>query len=158
MSVAPKLRTFLEEQDVEYEVLSHPHTGSSQRTAEEAHVSGDRLAKAVLLENDAGERVLAVLPASRAIYYPEIDAHLGTWLKPVEEDALQASFPDCEPGALPACGLPYGLKTVVDAALLDEDLLYFEAGDHRSVVKVRATDFRRLLADADVLAFSAPPA
>lgn len=157
MSVAPKVRKLLEELEVEYEVQSHPHTGSSQRTAEEAHVSGDRLAKAVLLENDGGDKVLAVLPASRAIHYPEIDAHFGTWLRPVEEDALPTVFPDCEPGALPPFGLPYGLKTAVDATLLDEDYVYFEAGDHRSVVRVRTTDFRRLLADADVLAFSATP-
>jgi Ala-tRNA(Pro) deacylase len=157
MSIAPKIRSHLDDNGVAYDVVSHPHTASSQRTAEEAHVSGDQLAKAVLLERDDGERLLAVLPASRVVHYPDIDARLGTRTRPVEEPALQSSFPDCELGALPPFGAVYGLKTIVDEALLDEDPLYFEAGDHRSVVRVNVVDFRSLLFGADCFSFSARP-
>ncbi len=157
MPIAPKIRRFPDDNAITYEVRSHPHTGSSQRTAEEMHVSGLRLAKAVLLERDGGEHVLAVLPASREINDPDIGAHSRTRLRPFVPDALHVSFPDCEPGALPPFGTPYGLKTIVATALLAEDPVYFEAGDDRSVVRIRALDFRSLLFGADFFAFSSRP-
>ncbi len=52
---------------------------------------------------------------------------------------------DCEVGAIPPLGQAYGIRTVVDRQLLDQDDIYFEGGDHRSVVHLKGGSFRRLM-------------
>jgi Ala-tRNA(Pro) deacylase len=154
MSIPDKVLSHLEQSGVTYSRVSHPHTDTSQQTAEVAHVSGDTLAKGVLLQKEDGAYLLAVLPASHTVYYPELETRFGTRVQPAEHEALRAWFPDCETGAIPPFGMIYGLDTVVDEALLDHDPVYFEAGDHKDVVGVSAFDFRSLLFGADFFSFS----
>lgn len=154
MSVATRVLDHLETSQADYTVLRHPHTASSQETAQAAHVSGNQLAKAVVLEREGGGHLLAVLPASLTIHYPELESRFRCRLHPVEETALGEIFPDCEVGAVPPFGALYGLPTAVDPALLDETLIFFEAGDHESVVQVIRVDFERLLGDVEFLSFA----
>ena len=51
MASAARLKSYLDQQAVEYELIPHPHTENSMATAAAAHVPGDRLAKAVIVEN-----------------------------------------------------------------------------------------------------------
>ena len=75
MSLAPTLQKHLD-QNVTYEVITHDPTMSSTRTAQACHVSGDRLAKAIVLRRDGGY-MLAVLPASHHIRLPELRQQIG---------------------------------------------------------------------------------
>src|SRR5438132_11679671 len=70
--IAPTLAKYLD-QNVTYNVVLHEPTASSMRTAEACHISGDCLAKAVVLRHD-GSFLLAVLPASHRIDLPELRA------------------------------------------------------------------------------------
>jgi Ala-tRNA(Pro) deacylase len=54
MTIAPALATYLEQAGIQPEVLTHPHSPSASRTAEASHVSGNRVAKGVLLKDDTG--------------------------------------------------------------------------------------------------------
>ena len=53
MALAPTLQKHLD-QNVTYEVITHDPTMSSTRTAQACHVSGDCLAKAIVLRRDGG--------------------------------------------------------------------------------------------------------
>ena len=135
----------LERNDVDFALVRHPHTDSSQESAEAAHVSGEQLAKAVLLENDRHELLLAVLPATHVIQYLDLEGLTGSPVHPADEALLESCFPDCEPGAVPPFGAAYGLPTFVDQALFDRDTVYVEAGDHQSLIRLGAMEFRSLL-------------
>ena len=63
MSIAPTLQRYLTAENIQYDMIAHDPTLSSTRTAEACRISGDRLAKAIVLRRDAGY-MLAVLPAS----------------------------------------------------------------------------------------------
>ena len=65
MTLAPTLQKHLD-QNVTYDVICHEPTTTSMRTAEASHVSGECLAKAVVLRRDGGY-MLAVLPASQSL-------------------------------------------------------------------------------------------
>jgi Ala-tRNA(Pro) deacylase len=54
-------------------------------------------------------------------------------------------FPDCREGAIPPLGPAYGLRTVVDDDLEAQQEVYFEAGDHESLVHMTASQFLSLL-------------
>jgi Ala-tRNA(Pro) deacylase len=67
------------------------------------------------------------------------------------ESDLARLFPDCEPGAAPPVGAPYGLKTLVDRVVLEQPEVFFEAGDHEHLVRMDGASFKALLGDAKVV-------
>ena len=75
MTLAPTLQKHLD-QNVTYEVITHDPTMSSTRTAQACHVSGDCLAKAIVLRRDGGY-ILAVLPASHHLRLVDLRQQIG---------------------------------------------------------------------------------
>ncbi|HDL85873.1 MAG TPA: YbaK/EbsC family protein, partial [Candidatus Acetothermia bacterium] len=61
------------------------------------------------------------------------------------EEEISALFPDCDTGAIPPVGAAYGLKTVVDESLEGHEDVYFEGGDHRSLVHLSGAEFHQLM-------------
>ena len=124
MGVALTLQQYLDDQDIEYDVMTHKKTGSSSGTAEASQIPGARLAKGVVVKQKKGY-LLVVLPTSRLLNLKE----LAGWLKqPVvlaTEEELSALFPDCDTGAVPPIGAAYGLKAVVDESLERQEDIYF---------------------------------
>ena len=128
-------------------MVEHPHTATALESARTIHISLKRLAKAVLLKGDHGF-VLAVLPASGHIQFGELREQLGADVDMASEEQIETLFHDCEPGAVPALGSAYGLRVIIDESLASEPEIYFEGGDHASLVHVSGSTFRELLADA----------
>lgn len=143
MAIAMTLRQYLDVHDVEYEVLKHAQTASSTRTAQATHVPGHRLAKGVVLKQ-GGEYLLAVLPASRHVELVSMESWLNRPVTLATEDEVGSLFPDCDIGAVPAIASAYGLDAVVDSSLDEQDDIYFEGGDHRTVVHITGEQFRKL--------------
>lgn len=155
MTIARKLYEYLKERGSDYTLLGHSHSESSMETAESAKVPGDALAKGVVLKDLKG-LLLVVVPSDFHIELDTLNTVLGRDLTLVAEDELGEIFPDCELGAVPAIGAAYALPTVwdPDSSLGAQDVLYFEAGDHTTVVRVTSAHFRELLADAQQAHFS----
>lgn len=63
------------------------------------------------------------------------------------EEEIAPLFHDCAPGAIPPISAPYGLRSVVDEALDAQGDIYFEGGDHRTVVHLTGEQFQRLMAN-----------
>jgi Ala-tRNA(Pro) deacylase len=144
MTIASKLERHLAEQHAEYELLSHPHTGSSHETAEAAHVPEDHIAKGVLVRSGA-DYFLAVIPADRWLKMDAIHHELNRDLELASEKELGAIFSDCEVGAVPPIGNAYGIETLLDESLTSLANVYFEAGDHEHLIHTSGDDFNRLL-------------
>jgi Ala-tRNA(Pro) deacylase len=147
MSIAPTLQRYLADQNVSYDLVEHRPTMSAMRTAEACHIPGDRLAKAVVLRNGDGY-FLAVLPASRHISMWAIEADAGEGVALASEDEIGRLFRDCDRGAVPALGACYGLDVMLDDSLTEQPEIYFEAGDHATLVHMGQADFARLTAGA----------
>ena len=143
MSIATRLRWYLDSHDVEYELIHHSHSSSSLDSAKKAHVPAGRMAKCVLLEDESGY-LLAILPASCRMHFTAIEELLHRQLELATEEELAEIFRDCEIGAVPAIGLPYNVPMLVDDSLLRLPDLYFEAGDHEDLVHMSGEAFRAL--------------
>jgi prolyl-tRNA editing enzyme YbaK/EbsC (Cys-tRNA(Pro) deacylase) len=91
MSIAPTLKRYLTAENIQYEEIPHELTMSSTRTAEACHVSGDRLAKGIVLRRD-GDYMLVVMPASH--HLPSLRS--ADWLVGIPPYALATRFPDAE--------------------------------------------------------------
>ena len=76
-------------------------------------------------------------------------SELSDWLKqPVclaTEEEVSEIFSDCKTGAVPAVGAPYGIKAVLDERLSEREHIYFEGGDHRTLVHLDHDEFEKLM-------------
>ncbi len=155
MAISPRLEKYLRERAVKYKVVTHPHSEHSMDTAEKAHVPGDALAKGILVK-DEKEYLMVVLPSDYHIELATLKKLLQQEVAMVDEVTLGAVFGDCEVGAVPPIGMAYGIKTIWDpsSSLGALDEVFFEAGDHRSLVKISGVQFHELMASAERGEFS----
>jgi len=154
MPIAQTLQKYLAAKRVKYDVVAHEPTNSSMRTAETCHIPGDRLAKAVLLRDEMGY-ALAVLSASRHIRLSELKRQYGDDVRLASEREIVELFQDCVRGAVPAVGECYGLDLVVDDSIDEQPEVYFEGGDHSTLVHMSRAQFAGLTATARHGNFSA---
>jgi Ala-tRNA(Pro) deacylase len=157
MTIAPKLRHYLDRQRAVYELIDHPPTLSSAETALVAHIPPSRMAKAVLLDTP-DDRVLAVLAADRRIDLEDLRTELDDRPHLADKDEIARIFDDCAPGAVPPFGSGYGVGMIIDDMLASEPDLFFEAGDHCSLVHMEQAEFRRLTRHAQHGSFGMPVA
>jgi Ala-tRNA(Pro) deacylase len=148
MTISTNVKSYLEERNVAYELVSHPITGSSHESAEAAHVDEDRVAKAVIL-TDAQGGVMVVIPGDMWVKVHAVGDTVGREeLQLADEASAAGFFPDCDSGAIPPLGPAYGMETLLDEALTSRAFVYFESGDHRTLVKTTGDDFLSLLEGA----------
>lgn len=156
MSIADTVDFALTLTDVDFQILRHRRSATAAESAHSAQIGEAQMAKAVALTDQMGP-LLAVLPADRWLNVDRLRKMLHRpGLVLMDEDGLAETFYDCETGAVPPLGPDYRVPTVLDAALMAMDDIYFEAGDHRKLVHVSATAFRKLLRGVETLDFSDP--
>jgi len=147
MGIAISLQSYLDDSGVCYDTMRHPSTMQSTSTAETAGIPGDQLAKGVLVKYRNGY-LLAVVPASRHVALDELGALYERPVGLATESEISDIFRDCDVGAIPPLARAYGLEAVIDDRLERVDDIYFEGGDHCTLVHVNGSDFNRLMADA----------
>ncbi len=147
MTIAYTLERYLDAKNVKYDVIAHPPTSCSMETAETCHIPCDRLAKAVVLRDEVGY-ALAVLPASHHIRLSELRRQFGDDVNLATEREIEELFEDCVRGAVPAIGECYGLDMVVDESIEEQPEIYFEGGDHATLVHMTHAQFAKMTAAA----------
>jgi len=151
MTIATTVGDALEFEQVDFCILRHVPTDTAAATAREAGIAPECLAKAVLLKDFNGY-LLTVIPASNSLDIEVLREQLHRrQLMVAEEDDLDELFCDCELGAVPPLGPWYRVPTIVESRLKQQADIYFEAGDHRSLVHVTETGFEQLLEGAEYL-------
>lgn len=154
MTISLKLRNYMDRCGVEFDEVPHAYAFQPSKAAEATHIPGRRIAKGVLVR--AGdEYMMAVLPSSKLVAFGDLGRWLGREVRLADEQESVTLFADCELGALPPVGAAFGLQTILDEELLDADDIYFEGGDHRTLIHVQGRDWRRLQHDAGHCALSA---
>lgn len=147
MTIATRLQSHLERENIPFEVIAHPHTATASETAEAAHVPGDHLAKSVLIHMEEGP-LLAVVPSDHQVDLTALQAIIDRRLGLAQEPEMNELFSDCAPGAAPAVGAAYDVPTIVDDSLSGLDRVWFEAGDHETLVEMQGKDFDTLMQSA----------
>ncbi len=153
MAMAPLVEDYLSRHEARYDIVAHPRSRFSIETAAAADVPGDRLVKAVLLEDDDG-MVLAVLPSTCSVHLGHLSHETHRRLRLADEGELHGVFTDCEPGAIPPLGPAYGVRTILDESLQAQPEVYFEAGDHEHLVHMTAAQFMALVGPATTVHFA----
>lgn len=157
MSIAAQLSDYLTRQGTRYEVRMHEHSRTSAETARCANLPASQLAKSVILEDETG-CVMAVLPADRIVMLGEFARLLGrNKLRLAQEERVAQLFEGCEPGAIPAIGMAWGIPTIVDEELESNEFVYVEGGDHERVLRMTHEQFHELMRAQPHGSFSRTP-
>ena len=70
-----------------------------------------------------------------------------------DERELATLFGDCALGAEPPFGNLYGMTTIMDESLQDDDYIVFQAGTHEEAVRIAMSDYKAMV-QPKILAFS----
>lgn len=145
MGISESLLRLLQEARVKFELLPHREVFTSQQVAETSHISGRLLAKVVVLHKPDGTLLMVALPASE--HLDPMALREVTGLESIalaSEDEIRRRFPDCEVGAMPPFGELYGMPLFLDHCFATARDIYFQAGNHHEVVRMKLSDYQRL--------------
>ena len=144
MSAAKHIDEFLTSNSAQYHLIAHKHTHSALDSAHSAHIPEEYVVKSVLLHNLLNDNYsIALLPACKKLDMDCLISHEQS-LELANEEDIGPQFPDCTSGVVPGFGQPYYMDMICDNALQEQDKLYFEAGDHESLVEIDHNEFMRL--------------
>ncbi len=115
-----------------YEHHVHAPAMTAQELAAAEHVSGRRVAKAVILRLD-GQLAIAVVGAAEKLNLGAVEEATGMIAELVPEPEFAARFVPCEAGAEPPFAL-FGLPIFMDEKLERERTLVMPAGTHEDAV------------------------
>ncbi|TPL52523.1 aminoacyl-tRNA deacylase [Mesorhizobium sp. B2-4-4] len=155
MTIANKLKDYIDRKGISYDTVAHHRTATSRQAAIAAHVPGSIMAKSVLVHHDLGY-ALAVVPSTHRIEVGALQKVMDKSLGLATEDEAVSLFGDCDTGAIPPIGAAYDVPVVLDESLGGAADIYFEGGDHRTLVRVSGKDFRNLTMGAHQTRFSHP--
>jgi Ala-tRNA(Pro) deacylase len=118
----------------EYEHRTHRTASTAQELAAAEHVSGYRVAKAVVLKLDGG-LALAVVAATDRVDLTVLEAETGSRAQLVPETEFSERFSPCAAGAEPPLAI-FGAPIFVDGSLLREPKMLMPAGTHEDALVV----------------------
>jgi Ala-tRNA(Pro) deacylase len=138
------LQSYLDEQGVHYRLSHHPPAFTSQDLAAAEHISGRKVIKPVVVRAD-GQWFMCALPASHRVDLHELREQLrADDVTLADEQTLSRLFPDCELGAEPPIGKLFGMPTLMDESLVQDDTVTFQAGTHTDSVTMPLAEYRRI--------------
>ena len=145
MALNQRLRELLYQRKLPYEILSHHEAYTAQEVAQATHVAGRLVAKPVVVRESEHRFYMAVVAAPQHVDLSNIHRVTG---RPkgrlATEDEIRRLFPDCEVGAMPPIGWIYDLPLYMDQEFRDHEDIYFQAGNHVELVKMRFDDYEKL--------------
>ena len=147
------VKEFLERTSAKYEVTEHHPVFTAQRIAQAEHIHGMNVAKPVVVTAD-GRYYMCVLPACCRIDMEVLRGLIGAdEIELTDEFEMAKLFADCEVGAEPPFGSLYGLPTIMDELLEDNDSIVFQSGSHDEAVRMDLLEYRRI-ENPKILSFS----
>ena len=139
------VKNFLDKHNIKYISIKHSKAYTAQEIAASAHVEGRRVAKTVVLKIN-GKLAFAVLPASYKIDFDMLKESLGTdKIRLSNEQEFKDKCVNCEVGAMPPFGNLFNCETYVAAALVEDEDILFNAGNHTELIKMNYMDFEKLV-------------
>ena len=139
------LKEFLDQNQVKYGSIEHAPAFTAQEIAASAHISGQMMAKTVMVKVD-GVMKMVVLPANDKINFNRLRQSMqAATVELADESEFVDLFPECETGAMPPFGNLYGVEVLVSEHLTSDAEIVFNACSHWELVRISYQDFERLV-------------
>lgn len=127
-----------------YEVIEHEETRSLEQVAKLCAIPRAELLRTVVLSEDHGV-LMAILPCDRLLDFFVLCKTLNRRLMPAQSETLELIFKECEPNSYPPLPDYFAMDAILDKSILSLEYVYFEPGNHHSLIKMKKQDFLSLL-------------
>ncbi|WP_235862016.1 aminoacyl-tRNA deacylase [Photobacterium kishitanii] len=154
MAISTRLNEYLQQNHIDYQKVYHYHTEDSLGNAATSGIPPKMVAKAVLLLDHEGRKVMAVLAADKKINLAVLNHEFNAEYHLLDEKEVYRLFSDCEKGAIPPIGSAYNIAVIYDQQLNDLDNIYIEAGDHQTLLRLDHYAFTEIMKNAKHIHFS----
>lgn len=138
------LEALLQNQRIPYRKSYHARTYTAQELAQAEHVSGYNVAKPVVVKSPAGFTMCVLSACDHLDLTCVADVLNEDEVRLAAEQEMEKLFPGCEVGAEPPVGVLFGLRTIMDERLHNDEFLVMQAGRHTEAIQVRRDDWERL--------------
>lgn len=139
------IKEYLNDNSVDYSVISHTPAYTAPEIAATCHLSGKFLAKVVIVKID-DKFAMIVEPAHQRVNLKSFRELTGkSNVKLASEDQFKDQFPGCEVGAMPPFGNLYDMDVYVAESLTKDNQIAFNAGNHKELIKMSYKDFEKLV-------------
>ncbi len=138
-----RVAEFLNGERISFETLLHAPAYTAQHRAKYLGVSGNQVAKSVLLHSGDGY-LLAVLPAPKRIDTERLGVILGTSVTLATGKEVAIVFRDCEWGVVGPFGKLYGIPSILDSSIELDQMMIFESDTHAEAIRIRCRDYEAL--------------
>lgn len=136
-----KLKNFLDSNSIKYALITHSPAYTAQEVAESAHISGNKMAKTVILK--VGDKfTMIVLPASHHVDLQQLKELMNA--ENVEfaiESEFKDHFPECDKGAIPPFGNLFNMDVYISDCLSHEKKMTFSAGNYSELICLNYKDY-----------------
>lgn len=139
-----RLKQYLTDNHVYFEVQEHRQTYTIQEVAASLHEKGEHVAKVFIASAD-GKPAMLVLPAPLMADLERTKKLLGAQeVRRTREFEFAQLFSDCDVGAMPPFGNLYHVPVYLEKQLLEQPSIVFQAGTHHTTMKIAMSDYVRL--------------
>ena len=149
-----KLLELFEKEKVEYRLFEHAPVYTSVQASKERGVELRSGVKAMLLKTSEGKYVLADIAADRKIDFAKMEKLLST--KHVRfatrDEVIEVTR--CEPGSVHPIGRLFGVETLLDRSVLENERVNFNIGMLTKSVQISSKDLVRVLKLGSTAEFS----
>ncbi len=149
------LRQYLDAKQASFVEIPHLRTTTLSEAADACQIPQHQLARTLTLVDGKG-LLTVILPQDHILDFSSLEEILGRVMEPVPTAKMYRVFHDCEPNSCPPIPTAYGLDCIVDASLLRQPDIYFEPGDHRTLIGMKPAEFIRVLGTSNVADISRP--
>jgi Ala-tRNA(Pro) deacylase len=135
---------FLKSNKVKFQLRHHPARFTAQEVAAAEHLTGEEVAKVVIVKGGEGFHML-VLPATYVLEMAKVRKLVGSIDACLaNEDEMAKLFPDTQVGAEPPFGAEYGMSMYVEEQLSHDKEILISAGTHEDSILLDWKDYERL--------------
>lgn len=139
------IKRYLDENRIDYSLISHAPAYTASQTAQSAHVPGRRLVKVVMVKID-GKLAMVSIPSNTQLDLEELrECSHAKDVELAHEYEFADQFPDCDAGAMPPFGGLYAMDVYMAKSLQNRKWLAFNAGNHSELLKIDSADFLKLV-------------
>ncbi|WP_305857221.1 aminoacyl-tRNA deacylase [Balneatrix alpica] len=144
MSIANTLKSFLTDNHIPIDTLTHRYTEHALETAYATKLPPQDVTKAIIAEDEQG-MIMVVIPSHNRLKFSWLNEMTQRHFHLARDYEFDHLFPDCVRGAVPAIGQAYGLSVIWDDSLEFEKDIYIEGGDHQSLIHLTHDQFMQLM-------------
>lgn len=143
MGVTTSITRYLDRHGVNYGVHHLAGVSSLAELSKRLGVSPRAIIRTAAL-NDRFGLVLVVTSANEIANVDTLSRKMGRKLEPATTAQVLSIFRDCDGAFIPPLGEAYGVRTIIDDSLVENEFVYFCAGDATEVIQITSKDFFQL--------------